>query len=44
MKVYIVRHREVPHHVLKMYNNENEDLIDTGIDNINVPLKNNFNY
>ncbi len=31
MKVYIVRHGEVPHNVLKMYNNENEDLNDTGI-------------
>lgn len=31
MKVYIVRHGEVPHNALKMYNNENEDLTDTGI-------------
>lgn len=31
MKVYIVRHGEVPHNVLKMYNNENEDLTDNGI-------------
>lgn len=26
MKVYIVRHGEVPHNALKMYNSENEDL------------------
>ena len=26
MKVYIVRHGEVPHNALKIYNNENEDL------------------
>ena len=26
MKVYIVRHGEVPHNALKQYNNENEDL------------------
>ena len=31
MKVYIVRHGQVPHNVLKMYNNENEDLNETGI-------------
>lgn len=31
MKVYIVRHGEVPHNALKMYNNENEDLTDIGI-------------
>lgn len=28
MKVYIVRHGEVPHNALKQYNNENEDLND----------------
>ena len=26
MKVYIVRHGEVPHNALKQYNNQNEDL------------------
>lgn len=31
MKVYIVRHGEVHHNVLKLYNNSNEDLIDKGI-------------
>ena len=31
MKVYIVRHGEVPHNALKMYNSENEDLTDNGI-------------
>lgn len=31
MKVYIVRHGEVPHNALKVYNNENEDLNEKGI-------------
>ena len=31
MKVYIVRHGEVPQNVLKEYNNEEEDLTDKGI-------------
>lgn len=31
MKIYIVRHDEVPHNVLKQYNNENEDLNENGI-------------
>lgn len=31
MKVYIVRHGEVPHNVLKQYNNSNEDLTENGI-------------
>ena len=31
MKVYIVRHGEVPHNALKQYNNENEDLTENGI-------------
>ena len=31
MKVYIVRHGEVPHNALKMYSNENEDLNEIGI-------------
>lgn len=31
MKVYIVRHGEVLHNVLKIYNNENEDLNDNGV-------------
>ena len=31
MKIYIVRHGEVPHNVLKQYNNENEDLNENGI-------------
>ena len=31
MKVYIIRHGEVPHNALKQYNNENEDLTKKGI-------------
>ena len=31
MKVYIVRHGEVPHNALKQYNNENQDLNENGI-------------
>ncbi len=31
MKLYIVRHCEVPHNALKQYNNENEDLNENGI-------------
>ena len=31
MKVYIIRHGEVPHNALKQYNNENEDLNENGI-------------
>lgn len=31
MKIYIVRHGEVPHNVLKQYNNENENLNENGI-------------
>lgn len=31
MKIYIVRHGQVPHNALKMYSNENEDLNETGI-------------
>lgn len=31
MKVYIVRHGEVPHNVKKEYNNKNEDLTGNGI-------------
>ena len=31
MKVYIVRHGEVPHNALKIYNNENEDLNENGV-------------
>lgn len=31
MKVYIVRHSEVLHNALKIYNNENEDLNDNGV-------------
>ena len=31
MKVYIVRHGEVPHNALKQYNNENEDWNENGI-------------
>lgn len=48
MKIYLVRHGEVPHNVLKQYNNKNEDLTDIGIkqaqdlkkvlDNINYDL------
>ena len=31
LKVYIVRHGQVPHNVLKKYSNENEDLTELGI-------------
>ena len=31
MKVYIVRHGDVPHNALKIYNNENEDLNENGV-------------
>ena len=31
MKVYIVRHGEVLHNALKIYNNENEDLNKNGV-------------
>lgn len=31
MKIYIVRHGEVPHNALKQYNNQNEDLTEKGI-------------
>lgn len=31
MKVYIVRHGEVPHNVLRKYNTEDEDLTEIGI-------------
>lgn len=31
MKVYIVRHGEVPHNALKQYNTEDEDLTEKGI-------------
>lgn len=31
MRVYIVRHGEVTHNALKLYNNSNEDLTDKGI-------------
>ena len=31
MKVYIVRHGEVPHNALKQYNNQDEDLTEKGI-------------
>lgn len=31
MKVYIVRHGQVPHNVLNQYNNQNEDLTEIGI-------------
>lgn len=31
MKVYIIRHGEVPYNALKQYNNENEDLNENGI-------------
>lgn len=31
MKVYIVRHGQVPHNALKMYNSKDEDLTDLGI-------------
>ena len=31
MKLYIVRHGEVNHNLLKTYSNENEDLNSTGI-------------
>lgn len=31
MKIYIVRHGQVPHNALKQYNNQNEDLTKLGI-------------
>lgn len=31
MKVYLVRHGEVPHNVLKQFNSNNDDLTDLGI-------------
>lgn len=31
MRVYIIRHGEVPHNALQQYNNENEDLTKKGI-------------
>lgn len=31
MKVYIVRHGEVPHNVLKQYNSVDEDLNEVGV-------------
>lgn len=31
MKIYLVRHGEVPHNAFKVYSNENEDLNDRGI-------------
>lgn len=31
MKIYIVRHGQVPHNALKQYNNQNEDLTEIGI-------------
>lgn len=31
MKIYLVRHGEVKHNVLKQFNNEDEDLNDTGV-------------
>ena len=31
MKIYIVRHGEVPHNALKQYNSEDEDLNEKGI-------------
>ena len=46
MKVYIVRHGEVPHNALKQYNNENEDLNENGIRQANELKKKikNINY
>ena len=32
MKIYIVRHGQVPHNALKQYNNQNEDLTEIGIE------------
>lgn len=31
MKIYIVRHGQVPHNTLEMYNNQDEDLTELGI-------------
>lgn len=31
MKLYLVRHGQVPHNALKQYNNQNEDLTEIGI-------------
>ncbi|MBS6253080.1 MAG: histidine phosphatase family protein [Clostridium sp.] len=46
MKLYIVRHGEVPHNALKQYNNENEDLNENGIRQANELKKKikNINY
>ena len=35
MKVYIVRHGQVPHNALKKYSNENEDLNEIGVQQAN---------
>ena len=31
MKIYLVRHGEVLHNILKIYSNENEDLNENGV-------------
>lgn len=31
MKIYLVRHGQVPHNALKQYINQNEDLTEIGI-------------
>lgn len=31
MKIYLIRHGQVPHNALKQYNNQNEDLTEIGI-------------
>ena len=46
MKVYIIRHGEVPHNALKQYNNEDEDLTEKGIkqaEELKLKIKN-INY
>ncbi|MBO5530408.1 MAG: histidine phosphatase family protein [Bacilli bacterium] len=43
MKVYIVRHGQVPHNAKKVYSNENEDLNEVGLQQAQE-LKNIINY
>lgn len=39
MKIYLIRHGQVPHNALKIYSNENEDLNQIGIEQAKI-LKN----
>ena len=43
MKVYIVRHGQVPHNAKKVYSNENEDLNEVGLQQAKE-LKSNINF